>query len=416
MSSLAGTNLSISGNAAIGTSSSNHQIVGSVVLYNPLSLNNTTITQTGNSGTNLISQPTTFSSAVTLNGGITNSLTFNGLVNSGSTSFYSVLNVLSSSLTNANCINFNNGTNSYSVQQIDSSGSNYLRIGRTGNSDVTINSDGTTSFNNSIFLPIVNGAYSLYFGYYLNQIGRCFANSNQMFFDFYSAFTFRYLSAKDGSTGLNSIFSITSGGISTPSTVTSNAISTNFITCNTIGFNYLSIPSYYSSNYMLIGSQQIFYPTTNNISIVSCSPSFTMPITNIMILTIGQTNSSTQLINGIYNLKWDLIFWSANTSNTISMQWIDYGISTTLSSGTIVNNDYFNNYAQETRTIPTNSSLGLGLGFAVKYTVNLTINTLDFPLNQIFFNVAAQYTGGTNLQVINTGSQTATKVTFTRIG
>ena len=414
MSSLAGTNLSISGNAAIGTSASNHQIVGTVVLYHPLTLSNATITQTGNSGTNTISQPTTFTSAVTFNGGITNALNFNGLVNSGSTSLYSVLNLLSSSLTNANCINFNNGTNSYSVQQIDNASQNYLRIGRTGNSDVTINSDGSTSFNNNIFLPTVNGAYSLYFGYYLNQIGRIFAVTNQMYFDFYNIITFRYLSAKDGSTGLSSVFNIMSSGVSTNGTVSSNAVSTNFLTCNTIGFNYITIPTYYSTNFNLIGSQQIFYANTTNI--VSQSPSFTAPITNVLSLTVGTTNSATQLQNGIYNLQCSWVYWNSNTSNTMSFVWIAYGISSSASTGNITVNDVCNEYRQETRTIPTNASSQTNLNFALKFSTNICINTAtDFPSNVIYFNAFAQYTGATGCQMIGTG-QAATKFVFTRIG
>ena len=354
--------------------------------------------------------------SVTVNGilNVNSALNFSGLINNGSSNFYSVVNLVSSSLTNANCINFNNGSNSYSIQQIDNASNNYFRLGRTGNSDVTINSDGTTSFNNSIFLPIVNGAYSLYFGYYLSQIGRCFANSNQMFFDFYSAFTFRYLSAKDGSTGLNSIFSITSGGISTPSTVTSNAISTNFITCNTIGFNYITIPSYYSSNYNLIGSQQIFYANTT--SIVSQSPSFTAPITNVLSLTVGTTNTSTQLQNGIYNLQCSWVYYNSNTSNTMSFQWISYGISSSAATGYITVNDVCNEYRQETRTVPTNTYSQTNLNFALKFSTNICINTAtDFPGNVIYFNAFAQYTGATGAQMIGTG-QAATKFVFTRIG
>ena len=84
-------------------------------------------------------------------------------MNSGVTNLYNVLSLLSTTLTNANTIVFNNGTsNSYFIQQVDN-GANYLRLGRYGQSDLVINSDGSTSINNHLIMPN-NGTHSIYFG------------------------------------------------------------------------------------------------------------------------------------------------------------------------------------------------------------------------------------------------------------
>ena len=411
MSSLSGVKLSVSGNCSIGTSASNHQIVGSVVLYHPLNLNNTTITQTGNSGTNTISQPTTFTSAVTFNGGISNALNFNGLVNSGTTNLYSVLNLLSSSLTNANCINFNNGTNSYSVQQIDNLGS-YLRIGRTGNSDLVVNSDGSCNINNHLIMPN-NGTHSIYFGGNTagNINGRVFCTTTGMYIDFYNQFLFRYTSAANDGTGMINQLTINSSGITTPGTITSNNISSN-----TIGISYVTVPISYLSNFSLIGSQQVFYANTTNI--VSSSPSFNCATTNVLTLTIGTSNGPTQLQNGVYNLQCSWIYWNSNTTNTMSFQWVSYGISSNSGNGTIINNDILSEYKQEFRTIPTNASSLKTFDYAIKYSSNLTINTsTDFITNTIYFNVMAQYIGATGCQMLNSssGGIIGTKFVFTRI-
>ena len=351
--------------------------------------------------------------AVTINTPLTinNSLTFNSLINTGSSSFFSVINLVSSTFTNANNIIFNNSINSYQIQQIDNASQNYLRIGRYANSDIVINSDGSTSINNNLILPIVNGVYSFYFGTpATNQIGRIFGVASQMYLDFYNNFTFRYISSLNGSSGLNSIFNINGSGINTNGSVTANIMN------SAIGFalSYINIPSSYYSNYNLIGSQQIFYANTTNI--VSQSPSFTAPITNVLSLTVGTTNSSTQLQNGIYHLQCSWVYWSSNTSNTMSFQWVSHGISSTASSGNISQNDVLNEYKQETRTVPTNASSLQTLDYALKFSTNICINTAtDFPSNAIYFNAFAQYVGATGAQMIGTG-QAATKFVFIRIG
>jgi hypothetical protein len=347
--------------------------------------------------------------AVTINTPLTinNSLTFNSLINTGSSSFLSVINLISSTFTNANNIVFNNGTNAYNIQQVDNASQNYLRIGRYANSDLVINSDGSTSINNNLFLAQVNGVYSLYFGTIGSQIGRLFATASQMYFDFYNNFTFRYVSSLNGSSGLNLVFNINNSGISTNGSVTANIMN------SAIGYalSYSTIPSSYYSNYNLIGSQQVFFANTTNI--VSQSPSFTAPITNVLIITIG--TGPTNLQPGIYNLQSSWIYWNSNSSNTMTFQWISFGISSTASTGNITVNDMLNEYKQETRTIPTNASSLQTLDFALKYSTNLTINTNDFSSNVICFNVFAQYIGATGCQMIGTG-QAATKFIFTRIG
>ena len=341
MSSITATNLSVSGNASIGVGTSTHQVNGNVVFYNnPLTLNNSTITQTGNSSSNTISQPTTFTSDITVNGKITNAsniitignltlsfgykagiatsnyLTYDlqnnqthyfwdsvevanqlicdsGISNTGTfiqngiSNLYSVLNLLATNLQNSNCINFNNSNGgNYSIQQIDS-GANYLRIGRTGNSDITINSDGSTSFNNNIFLIPTNGVYSLYFGVQsTNQIGRLFAVSSQMYFDFYNAFTFRYFSSKDGVTGLSSMLTINSSGISTPSTMSSNAVNTNYVTCNNISYNYVNVPGLNSSNLGYTIPNLYYAQNTYYLPGWSAGVPFTLPV-GIWLLIIN---------------------------------------------------------------------------------------------------------------------------------
>jgi hypothetical protein len=47
-----------------------------------------------------------------------------------------------SGLTNTNLIQFTNGTNAYTIQQIDNGGANYLRAGRNGYGDLVISSNG----------------------------------------------------------------------------------------------------------------------------------------------------------------------------------------------------------------------------------------------------------------------------------
>ena len=67
----------------------------------------------------------------------------NGYIN-----LYNTLSLLSSSLNNGNIITFNNNANSYVIQQIDSTGQNFLRIGRTGFNDIKIDSTGVNILNN----------------------------------------------------------------------------------------------------------------------------------------------------------------------------------------------------------------------------------------------------------------------------
>ena len=367
MSSGSFTTLTTSANCILGSSSTNaHQLNGSLTVYNNgLTLNNSNIIQTGSSQTNTIAGSTTFNNSVTLNSGITN-----------------------------NIITIGQLTISYGYKQ-GALTANYLQF------------DLPTSINNSLFLAQVNGVYSLYFGTVGSQIGRLFATASQMYFDFYNNFTFRYVSSLNGSSGLNLVFNINNSGISTNGSVIANIMN------SAIGYalSYSTIPSSYYSNYNLIGSQQVFFANTTNI--VSQSPSFTAPITNVLIITIG--TGPTNLQPGIYNLQCSWIYWSSNTSNTMTFQWVSFGISSTSSTGNITVNDVLNEYKQETRTIPTNASSLQTLDFALKYSTNLTINTNDFSANVICFNAFGQYIGATGAQMIGTG-QAATKFVFTRIG
>jgi hypothetical protein len=57
--------------------------------------------------------------------------------------------------TNSNLLNFYNGTNSYTLQQIDMGGANYLRLGRNGYSDLCIGSGG------NVGIGMTNPAYTL---------------------------------------------------------------------------------------------------------------------------------------------------------------------------------------------------------------------------------------------------------------
>ena len=232
-----------------------------------------------------------------------------------------------------------------------------------------------------------------------------------MYIDFYNQFLFRYTSAANDGTGMINQLTINSSGITTPGTITSNNISSN-----TIGISYVTVPISYLSNFSLIGSQQVFYANTTNI--VSSSPSFNCATTNVLTLTIGTSNGPTQLQNGVYNLQCSWIYWNSNTTNTMSFQWVSYGISSNSGNGTIINNDILSEYKQEFRTIPTNASSLKTFDYAIKYSSNLTINTsTDFITNTIYFNVMAQYIGATGCQMLNSssGGIIGTKFVFTRI-
>jgi hypothetical protein len=53
------------------------------------------------------------------------------------------LGLVHTGLTNTNQIQFNNSTTTYTIQQVDNAGANYLRLGRNGFGDIVINSAGS---------------------------------------------------------------------------------------------------------------------------------------------------------------------------------------------------------------------------------------------------------------------------------
>jgi hypothetical protein len=53
-----------------------------------------------------------------------------------------IIGLVNTGLTNTNQIQFNNNTNTYTIQQVDNAGANYLRLGRNGFGDIVINSSG----------------------------------------------------------------------------------------------------------------------------------------------------------------------------------------------------------------------------------------------------------------------------------
>jgi len=367
------------------------------------------------------------------------SMTFTNVINNGYCNVYGGLNLMNSALQSINKISFNNGTgNGFYMAHVDDSGLNKYVVGRVAagvgyfdlsvggsdgtvtvgynaiiNGSATINNDLT--LNSSLVIPS-NGVWSLYFGNKTNNIiSRYFSNSTGAFIDFYNTLTYRYCAAKDNVTLINKL-TITSTGI----TVTGDVNCSNYVYASLVqsaGYilNYLSVPSYYTSNKSVIGSNQIFYPLTN-IDLPSTGGSnFIMQGYPVLQLGIGSTYiAGSQLQHGIYSLKCDWRFINGNSSNTVSMQWAGFGCS---SSPSLFNydNTFFNEYKQEQRTIPTNSLLQSSLAYAVHFSTSHVLNTaIDFPSNTIYFSAHACYIGGTGLYMWNTGVA-ATKFTFTRI-
>jgi hypothetical protein len=70
------------------------------------------------------------------------------------------LGLVHTGLTNTNQIQFNNSTTTYTIQQVDNAGANYLRLGRNGFGDIVINSTGRIGIgktNPSTTLDITGG-------------------------------------------------------------------------------------------------------------------------------------------------------------------------------------------------------------------------------------------------------------------